>query len=195
MQLIFSFLSTCIGLYSLLIFFRIILTWVSGAQYGKPLQLLARITDPYLDWWRQKINLRAGFLDLSPIAGIVALSVAQTICASIAQRGRISLGIILVVCLSAVWSAASFIIGLCIVVLIFRLIAYFINANMFSTFWRVIDSISRPLLYRVNRLIFGKRIVNFMTGIITAIAIMGAIWFIGRFIIRLIIDILLRSSL
>jgi YggT family protein len=182
------------GLYSLLIIIRLILTWFSNAQYGKPMEILTRITDPYLDWWRQKFNLRAGFLDLSPIAAIAALSVFQTICSTIASRGRISLGIIIAVCLSALWSVVSFILVFCFIVLLLRLFGYINNSNMYSNFWRIIDSISRPLLYRVNRIIFGNKIVNYLTSIFVAIAAIVILWILGRIIVGLLSGMLLGSS-
>jgi len=186
MQIIFGILTGLLGLYFLLIIIRIILTWFSGAEFGRPVEILARITDPYLDWWRRRLNLRAGCLDLSPIAAMAALSVAQTICSAIAQTGRITIGLMLVVFLSALWSAVSFILGFCIIVLVLRLIAYIINADMFGTFWRVIDSISNPLMYRVSRIIFRNRLVHFTTGIIVSILVLTVLWIGGSVAIQFI---------
>jgi len=195
MQIIFGILTALLGLYSLLIIIRIILTWFSGGQFGRPVELLARITDPYLDWWRQRFNLRAGYLDLSPIVAMAALSVAQTICSAIAQTGRFSLGLLLAVCLSALWSAVSFLLGFCLIVLILRLIAYLINADMFSIFWRVIDSISKPLMYRVSRIIFGKRIVRFTTSTIVSILVLTLLWIGGKVVIQFVSVFLYRLPL
>jgi YggT family protein len=186
-------LALLIGIYSLLIIIKIILSWFQGVQYGKPAQILDRITEPYLGWWRQKINLKAGNIDLSPIVAIVALSVVQTICSRIAQRGEITMGIVLAVCLLGLWSAVSFILGFCLLVLILRFIAYMVNANMFSVFWSTIDSISRPLLYHINRLIFGKRIVHFTVSILTSIVILAVLWIAGRFAVMSITGLLMRS--
>jgi YggT family protein len=189
-QIVFGILTALMGFYSLLIFIRIILTWFSGVQFGRLEEILARITDPYLDWWRQRLNLRAGYLDLSPIAAIAALSVAQTICSRIARAGRITIGVVRSVCLSALWSAVSFILGFCIIVLVLRLIAYLINANMFGVFWRAIDSISKPIQYRVSRIIFSRRLVRFTTSIITSILVLTALWIGGGIVIQWIADIL-----
>jgi YggT family protein len=194
MQIIFGILTGLLGLYSLLIIIRIILTWFSGT-FGRPAEILAVITDPYLDWWRQRLNLRAGYLDLSPIAAMAALSVAQTVCSAIAQTGRFSLGLLLAVCLSALWSAVSFLLGFCLIVLVLRLIAYLINADMFGTFWRVIDSISKPVMYRVSRIIFGKRIVRFSTSIIFSILVLTALWLGGKAAIQIISGLLFRFPL
>jgi YggT family protein len=195
MQIIFGFLAALLGIYSFLIIIRIILTWFSGGQFGRPAEILAGITDPYLDWWRRRLNLRAGYLDLSPIVAMAALSVAQTICSAIAQTGKFSLGLLLAVCLSALWSAVSFLLGFCLVVLILRLIAYLINANMFGVFWRVIDAISRPILYRINRIVFNRRVVHFTKGIIIAIIILTALWIGGSVVIQIVSRILYRLPL
>ncbi len=195
MQIIFGILTGLLGLYSLLIVIRIILTWFSGGEFGRPVEILARITDPYLDWWRRRLNLRAGYLDLSPIVAMAALSVAQTICSAIAQTGRISLGLLLAVCLSALWSAVSFILGFCLIILVLRLIAYLINADMFGMFWRVIDSISRPLLYRVSRIVFRNRIVRFTTSIIISILLLTVLWIGGKVVVQFVSGILFRLPL
>ena len=178
-------LAGCFGIYILLIFFRIMLTWFSNVPSGKFTGFLARITDPYLNWWRHRFNLRAGMLDFSPMVGIVVLSVAQTICSDISRRGRISMGIILAACLSAVWSIVSFLLVFCIVILVLRLIAYFINANIYSRFWQVVDKISRPLLYRINRIMFGRRLVGYRLGVISAIAALAVLWIGCRFVMQL----------
>jgi YggT family protein len=175
------------GIYSLLIIIRIMLTWFSNVPSGKITGFLARITDPYLDWWRRRLSLRVGVLDFSPLAGIVALSVAQTLCSAIARQGRISFGTILAVCLSAVWSAVSFLLFFCVIILVLRLIAYFCNTDTYgSPFWRVVNAISQPLLYRVNRIMFGRRIVGYKLGIISALVAFIALWIGGRFGVRLL---------
>ncbi|MDR0585213.1 MAG: YggT family protein [Treponema sp.] len=192
MRIIMNLLANIAALYSLLILIRVMLTWFSGARYGKPVELLSKVTDPYLDWWRDTLRLRAGFLDLSPIAAMAALSLAQSIFSTIARYGRISLGIILAIVLSALWSALSFILGFCLIILVLRLIAFMTNRDIYGVFWRIIDTISQPLLYRINRIIFGKRLVNYLTGIIAAIAVLAAIWIGGRFAVRLLAGLLLR---
>jgi YggT family protein len=175
------------GIYSLLIIIRIMLTWFSNVPSGKITGFLARITDPYLDWWRRRLSLRMGVLDFSPLAGIVALSVAQTLCSAVSRQGRISLGVILAVCLSAVWSAVSFLLIFCVIILVLRVIAYIGNMDTYgSPFWRVVNTISQPLLYRVNRIMFGKRIVGYKLGIISAIAAFIALWIGGHFAVGLL---------
>jgi YggT family protein len=192
MRFVMNVLAGLTSLYTLLIFIRVMLTWFSGAHYGKPVEILCRVTDPYLNFWRGIPGLRAGFLDLSPIAGMAALSLAQSIFSTIANYGRISLGIILAITLSALWSAASFILGFFIVVLALRFIAYMTNRNIYGAFWRIVDTIAQPLLYRINRIIFGKRLVNYLTGLIIAILALLALRIGGGFAVRLLLRLLPR---
>jgi YggT family protein len=185
-----NLLATAVGLYSVIILIRIVLTWFSGANFGKPMEILCRITDPYLNWWRRIPGLRLGFLDLSPIAAMAALSIVQSVFSTIARYGRISLGIIVFLILSALWSVLSFIIGFCLIVLVLRLAAYLTNRNVYSGFWQIIDTISRPLLYRINRIVFGKRLVRYLTGILAAIAVLALLWLGGRFAMQFLLGLL-----
>jgi YggT family protein len=183
------------GFYSLLVLIRVMLAWFSGVRYGRPVELLARITDPYLDWWHRAFGLRAGYFDLSPIAAMAALSLARSIFSTIAHYGRISVGIILAIVLSALWSALSFILGFCIVLLVLRFIAYMTGRGVHGTFWQIINTISQPILYRVNRIIFGKRLVNYMTGIIAAITVLAVVRIGGEFAVRLLTALLVKLPL
>jgi YggT family protein len=188
-----NILATLTGLYMLLIFVRIMLTWFSASQYGRPIEILGRITDPYLLWWRNHLRLRAGVLDLSPIAGMAALSVAYTIFSAIARSGSIHIGTILAIILSAFWSAASFVLGFFIVVLILRFIAYMTNRNIYGTFWHLVDVISQPVLYRIIHFFFRNRILNYLSGIIFSVFVLLVLYAAGKILTGIGVALLLGS--
>jgi YggT family protein len=154
---------------------RIILTWFSGNSYGRPMEILCSITDPYLNWFRRIPGLRVGFLDLSPIAALAVLSMANRIFATLAHYGVITLGILLAMVLQALWSAFHFLLLFCIAVLVLRLIAYIGNINIYNPFWRIVDTISQPMLYRINRIFFGRRIIRYLNSLIFSIAILAVL--------------------
>jgi len=192
MSLIFSLLAAAAGIYSLLILVRIIISWFGGTVTGKPVDLLTSVTDPYLDWWRRALNLRLGFLDLSPLAAVASLSVLQSIFHSISVFNRISLGNIIAIILLSIWSVASFILGFCMIIIILRFIAFITNRDIYGSFWRVIDSISQPLLYKTNRILYGRRIPNFLKGMITSFLALGAIMLGGGFLLPRLAGLLSR---
>lgn len=66
-------LSGLIQLYCLLIFIRILLTWVPNIDVSlPPIQMLMRLTDPVLDLARRYIP-PVGMMDLSPTIVLIVL--------------------------------------------------------------------------------------------------------------------------
>jgi YggT family protein len=71
--------------YFILIFVRILLSWVPRIPYNRGLRaaigFIQEVTDPYLNLFRRVIPpLGRGFaLDLSPIIGVIVLYVAQAL--------------------------------------------------------------------------------------------------------------------
>ncbi|MDR2020234.1 MAG: YggT family protein [Treponema sp.] len=192
MLFILNLLGRLIGAYMLIIFIRVMLSWFGGARLGRPVEILARITDPYLDWWRRFPIFKTSFIDLSPVAGLAALSLAQTVCATAAYYGRLSLGVLLAIVLQAVWSVVSFALGFFIIVLLLRLVAYLTNRNIYSTFWRIIDSIAQPVLYRITRIFFRRRLINYLAGVFLSTGVLAVLAVAGTVLVNLLLNILQR---
>jgi len=190
MSFIFGILASITGIYSLIIFVRIILSWFGNMVGGKAVEVINRITDPYLDWWRQKLHLNIGTFDFSVIPAIVFLSFIQNIFHILSITKRITLGFILAQVLLSLWNIISIVIGFFIIVIIIRLIGYFINSNIYGPFWSVIDSVTQPLLYKTNRIFFGKKIGGYLAGIILSLFLLVAILIGGWFVVYLLSGIL-----
>ena len=191
MTRIIGAISFLISIYMLIIFVRIILTWFSGMDQGGVPDVLSKITDPYLDWFRRFPALRMGYIDLSPIVALGVLSLVNRVLNTLAAYGTISIGIILALILQAVWGAVSFFLGFLILILILRLIAYLLKLGS-NPFWLIIESISRPVIFRINRFIFKSRIVNYTTSIIISIAALGIIYMILSLLIFIVTGVLVR---
>jgi YggT family protein len=173
-------------LYSTLIFIRLILSWFSGINFGRFYIYLCNLTDPYLLWFSRFRILRAGNIDLSPVVALAVLTVASNIVSRMASSGRVTLGFLLSLLLSVVWSAASFIIIFFIAVITLRLLAYIISANIYTPFWQVVDYLSRPVIFHINRVIFRNRIVNYFLGIVITIAVLFILLIVMWTIIHLV---------
>jgi YggT family protein len=167
MRTLFSILGGFTGFYSMLIFIRVLLSWFRGPAYGKPVEILQSVTDPYLNWFR-RFPLRIANFDLSPIAAMAALTVAQNIFVSLARSGRVTVGFIIALLLGVAWSVVSFLCAFFIIILVLRAIAYFTNRNVYSSFWNIIDTLSKPVLYRISRLIFGRRLLRYSTELLVS---------------------------
>jgi len=186
MRFIFGILASITGIYSLIIFIRIIFSWFGNMVGGKLVAIINKITDPYLDWWRQKLHLNIGKFDFSVIPAIVFLSFMQNIFHVLSIAERITLGFMFAQIILAIWNIISVIIGFFVIVIIIRLIGYFINSNIYSPFWSIIDSITQPLLYRTNRIFFGKKIGGYLKGMFLSLLLLIVILTGGGFIVSLI---------
>jgi YggT family protein len=192
MNSLFGFLAMAVSIYSILILIRIIISWFGHSVSGKPVEILCSITDPYLNWWRQNLNLRIGFLDFSAVVGIVVLSLLQNILYTISRTGGITIGIVLAILIHGIWNIISFILGFFIIILVLRLIAYLTNRNIYSPFWNIINSVSQPILYKLNRVFFGNKIGNYLKGIILSILTLVIIWICGGLVVQIIYSMFYR---
>jgi YggT family protein len=76
------YVSTLITVYIVLIFIRILMAWFTRIPYYRALDVTLRfvseVTDPYLRVFRRfipMVRLGPGALDLSPIVGVLVLSI------------------------------------------------------------------------------------------------------------------------
>ena len=186
MREILNLLSSLISIYMMLIFIRIILSWFSNVSYGGIQEFLGRITDPYLNWFRRFSFLRVGVLDLSPIVALAFLSLVNRFFATLVRYGSVSIGIIFAMMLQAVWGAVSFFIGFLIILLLLRLAAYLFRQSNYSPFWRIINTYSQPVIFRINRILFRNRIVNFRTGLIVSIISLILVYLAARILVVIV---------
>jgi YggT family protein len=187
---IFRFLSFLLNIYMMIIFVRIILTWFSGMGTGRLQEILAVITDPYLNWFRRFDALRVGFLDLTPIVALGVLSLVNRIFTILARYGTIRIGIILAIAVEVLWGAISFFFGFLIIILILRFIAYLTRQSSANHFWRVVDMISQPVVFRINRFIFRGGIMSLGTAIALSLAVLVGGYVILRIAVFIVIGLL-----
>ncbi|GHV84622.1 hypothetical protein AGMMS50230_02300 [Spirochaetia bacterium] len=190
MAYIMQLLSGIISIYILLVFIRLLLTWFPGADFGRPYAFLCAISDPYLNWFR-RFRIK-GPIDFSPLIALAVLSLIRGIFSAWGNMGRISIAAVLGMILAALWSIISWVLGFFVVILIIRMIAYLSNANIYSPFWRFVDFIAQPVLYRISRFFFPRRIVNYLFRIFFSIVILLLLAVLIRVSFN-ILDILLRT--
>ena len=77
-----DYLRTLLTIYIVLIFIRILMSWFTRIPYNRYLdaflKFVREVTDPYLNLFRRiipPIRLGPGALDLSPIVGVLVLSI------------------------------------------------------------------------------------------------------------------------
>ncbi len=192
MNIAMRLLGSVTSLYMFLCFLRIMLTWIDGASLGRPYELLASATDPYLNWFRRFPRLRSPSFDFSPLAALALLALANNIFLTIGYFGKITLGIILSMLVSGAWSAVSFVLVFFTVIIIVRLISLVIGRESILPIWRLLDDISRPVLYKINRFFYKDHLVSYQRGMGTAIATLLGSLFAGGIIVRIFSGLLAK---
>ena len=128
----------------------------------------------------------------SPIVALAALAVANELFMRLASALGITLGLVLALILSAAWSVAAFLLSFLAVCAVARLVAYAARWNTLHPLWRVVDNLLNPVLFRINRLIYRGRIVNYLQGLITGLVVFIALYLAGGQLIALAYGLLLR---
>lgn len=161
MQIALRVLGAIISTYMLIIFIRIMLTWFRGLPVGKAYNILAKITDPYLNYFRRLTFLRTERVDFSPIAALLVLVILLNIINTLQLYGTITVGIILSIIISALWSAVSFLLTFMLIITIIRLVVHYTGGNTVSPFIHTLDVILNPIMTWLKRTFFKRRILGY----------------------------------
>lgn len=175
-----SYISSVLGLYSTLIFVRLVASWILqiqrrrrwNSQYGgygynqrqpdKPSFLetvesaLGKICDPFLDLFRTRI-LKTQRLDFSPLLAFISINILRSLLTYFAQTGTITLWLILAVVINGLWD--SLLAFLWVIMLILLLVRFFVglsNSMSATGFINAIDPVLNVPVGLVYRLFFRK---------------------------------------
>jgi YggT family protein len=183
LQDIMRFISTAISIYMLIIFIRIVMTWVQGASYGRAMHIIASITDPYLNLFRGIRFLQVGYVDFSPIVAIITLSIVSNITTQIAYAGTVTVGLVLAFTLSAVASAVFFFITIFVVITLIRLVGIWLGANSTGRFWITLDRILQPLTFRMLERFGRSESLTYPQALMAFAAVLIIVLILGRFLV------------
>lgn len=184
-------LSSALSIYMIVLFIRILMTWFQGIRHGKTMELLRKVTDPYLNWFRQFQIFRFGNFDFSPVVAILTLSVLNTVTIQLANAGAVTLGFILALILSAVWSAFSFFVLFFLILTVIRLIGLLLRKDA-GHFWFVLDQILDGLVQRVSQPFMRGRFLSHRDGLLILAGVNLAILLVGNPVVDLATGLFLR---
>jgi YggT family protein len=190
LSIIARVLSAAVSVYMVLCFLRVLVTWLPGLELGRAGTLLARATDPFLALFARLPFLRTGAFDFSPIAALAVLTILNSVLTTMAFSGALSLGIVLGMILAALWSAVGFILSFFAVCSLVRIIVAAAHWNGLHPVWRVVDSMLNPVLFRINRLFYRNRIVNYLQSLVTGFIVLIILRVAGGELFGLIVRLL-----
>jgi len=177
--------------YMLLCALRVFMSWAPGLGEGKAGRLLASIVDPYLAAFSRIRLFRTERFDFSPIAGLAVLSVANNMLTTIAYSGKISLGFLLNLILGAGWSAVAFVLSFVSACALIRIIVFLARLNSLHPIWVVVDAVLNPILYRINKMIYRGKAIDYLLGLITGFLVLLLLRTAGGALVRILGSLLL----
>ena len=190
LQIIARVLSAVVSVYMVLCFLRVLSSWLPGVDLGKPGDILASATDPFLGLFSRISWLHVGAFDFSPIAALALLTLVNSALTTIAFSGTISIGLILGMVLKALWTAVGFVISFFAICTLLRIIIVAAHWNGLHPVWQVVDSMLNPILFRINRIIYRNRIVHYLQSLITGFVVLVVLRIAGGELVGLLVHLL-----
>lgn len=184
-----SVITAILAAYSFIIFIRIMLSWIPIPQLDKVKEFLSRLVDPYLNMFRGISWLRWGMFDLSPVVGLILLSILTNITGSLANAEAVTAVSIFILILQHVWNFLSFIINALIILLIVRLVVSLVNGGTAHS-WGNLDSIIYNMMARIVGF-FTQKSVSFHIGLLITIAFLLVCRIGLAFLLNLLVKLLI----
>ena len=206
-----SFLASVLGIYSFIIFVRIIVSWLmmfsnrggwrvqnsyndrnEESVLQKVDSILGKICDPYLNLFKGVKFLRRSTVDFTPILALVLLNLAKSILRMMAQTGRLTVWTILAIVIEGLWGSLFSFVLLIIVVLLF--VRYFIgrkNSYSSDNTINTLDQILEGPVEKVYKLFYKGKQVSDQKLVLTS-AIFYLVLMIGiGIVVSLIVNFLI----
>ncbi len=187
-----SIAASLLSFYSLLIWLRIVLTWIRipGQIQENPLAaLLGRIVDPYLAWFRGVSGLKRSRLDLTPLVALAVLSVVQSMLRLYGSYGRLTVGMVFALVLQTLWSyLISPVFWFLIILLGIRLVLCYKRSPGIIGYISMLDSMIGGVLNWVQRLFYPKKAINDRQLVITSLVFFIAAYIGSSLLLRFMVD-------
>ena len=176
-MVLLNFAAKLIGLYSMLIWVRIILSWIRSPQLqsNEVYIFLCRITDPFLNIFKPKNFV--GRIDFSPLFALMILNTVKTVLEMIYTYNKITLWLVLAVLINNLWAYIFRYIFLIVIIMLVVRIFVSRSTTAQSQMWlNVIDRNLNAPVGLVFRLFYSNKQVSDQTLVITSLVFYGAIY-------------------
>jgi YggT family protein len=191
--LAFAIASALVWAFLLLCVLRIFSAWFFTRCGGERMEkALSAATDWYFGLFHRLRFLRQKGVDFTPTFAAIVLIVPAAALGTLGASGAADLGALLGIILASLWAAFAFLLAILILLFVVRLIALQARAGVRAPFMAAVQAITEPVLYRVSRILFGKRIVSLRASLAAAALALAAIWAAGSFLCPLAVKALAR---
>ena len=191
-----NFLAALIAFYTLLIWIRIIISWIKTDGQTPLAHILGKIVDPYLRWFRGIKALVRPRFDLTPLVALALLSVIQSLLRLFGAHGTITVAMVIALLLQTLYNYLVHPIFLFFFILLaIRLFFCFKRSIHSITYISMLDSIIGGFLDWTQRTFFTNQVVNDRKLVIASLITLIVAWSGTSILLRFIIGFLTKSGM
>ena len=189
------FLARLLGAYSILIWVRIILSWIiRNPSRSNWIYWIGVMVDPYLKAFQSRKST-IGRLDFSPIFAIGVISVVESILQFYGSYGTLTLSMVLFVFLSAFWNyGLSIYFWILFFALVFKTIASFSRSPQMWAMAGSMGDAASPVTEFV-RSFARRRILSERTVNVISLVLVLVVWFMVKYLVGWLGALVLRIPL
>lgn len=191
-----NFLAGLLSLYSLLIWIRIILSWLKTGAENPVAYYLGKIVDPYLAWFRGIRSLVRPRFDLTPLVALAVLSVIQSLLRLFGSYGTITVMMVIALLLQTLYSFIVHpILLFFFILLVVRLFFCYKRSIHSITYIAMFDSLVGGFLDWTHRTFYPRQTVNDRKLVISSLIILIISWIGSSLILRLLLSLLSKTGI
>ncbi len=156
--------SFLLSIYNIMILVRIITSWMQPVRPVRSsglLDIISRLTDPFLNIFRKVKFLRFQRFDFSVLLALMTISILQNILSTYYMTGKMSVGFVLATIVQSLWwSFLSIFLGIIIILLIIRLVLSYKRTPNTIHYTMMLNQWLQKVLDLVHTSIFSGKAVS-----------------------------------
>ena len=191
-----NLLASLLSLYSLLIWIRIILSWLKTGTENPLSYYLGKIVDPYLSWFKGIRSLVRPRFDLTPLVALAVLSVIQSLLRLFGSYGTITVTMVIALLLQTLYSYIVHpILFFFFILLVVRLYFCYKRSIHSITYIALLDSLIGGLLDWTHRTFYARQTVNDRKLVISSLVVLIIAWIGSSLLLRLLLSLLTKTGI
>lgn len=191
-----NLLASLLSLYSLLIWIRIILSWLKTGTENPLASYLGKIVDPYLSWFKGIRSLVRPRFDLTPLVALAVLSVIQSLLRLFGSYGTITVTMVIALLLQTLYSYIVHpILFFFFILLVVRLYFCYKRSIHSITYIALLDSLVGGLLDWTHRTFYARQTVNDRKLVISSLIVLIIAWIGSSLLLRLLLSLLTKTGI
>ena len=179
------------SLYTMLIVVNIILKWLYPNSNGRGSRMIFQVTDPFLNFFRKLRISRIGYIDISPLLAVMALSIINQILGRIRELGTITIWAVIAIIISSVWNVIMTLLLAVLIVAVVRYLFLMFTTNKMNSFANMCDAFFIPLSSRIASVFIKNESSSYQLNLIISIIVVAVILTVGSFCITYLTGFLL----